>query len=181
MLETLYDFILNPKYERTDQPWFVDALSGETQTAASVKNRTDALALGLQACLYQELNSNSVLTSSNVMTDLPYTVGPVISLMSTNDVDYGTCVWASHKLGCTVAPINPGSTVDELTHQLRISGATTIIAHPKTLVKVLKAAHVVGISAGRIFVLARGQVVNLDEQVKAYVHGIFFFFYHTHH
>jgi 4-coumarate--CoA ligase len=173
---TLYDFMLGSKYERSDQPWFIDALSGETRTAASVKERTDALALGLQASLSQDLNYNNTLNSSTITTDLPYAVRPVISLISPNDIDYGTCVWASHKLGCTVAPSNAGSTVDELTYQLRLSGATAIIAHPNTLAKVLTAARVVGISVENIFVLARGQVANLDEQIKAWVYGISCFF-----
>jgi 4-coumarate--CoA ligase len=164
---TLYDFMLGSKYERPDQPWFTDALSGETRTAASVKERTDALALGLQASLSQELIYNNTLTSSTTGTDLPYVVRFVVSLISPNDIDYGTCVWASHKLGCTVAPSNAGSTVDELAYQLRLSGATAIIAHPNTLANVLAAAKVVGISAEKIFILARGQVANSDEQVKA--------------
>lgn len=164
---TLYDFIFGSNCERSNQPWFIDALSGETRTPASIKQRTDALALGLQALLYREPSYNSILASSSKTTDLPYTVGPVISLISTNDIDYGTCVWASHKLGYTVAPSNASSTVDELTHQLRLSGATAIISHPNTLVRVLEAAHVVGISTQKIFVLARGQVENLDERVKA--------------
>lgn len=164
---TLYDFMLGSKYERSDQPWFIDALSGDTRTLASVKERTDALALGLQGCIYRELGCENVAIPSNTKIDLSYVVGPVVSLVSTNDVDYGTCVWASHKLGCTIAPSNASSTVDELTHQFRLSGATTIIAHPKALAKVLDAAHIVGISTERIIVLARGKAASLDGQAKA--------------
>ena len=164
---TLYDFMLGSKYERSDQPWFIDALSGETRTSASVKERTDSLALGLQASLSRELIHNNVLTSSTTGTDLPYVVRLVVSLVSPNDIDYATCVWASHKLGCTVAPSNAGATVEELTYQLRLSRATAIIAHPNTLAKVLAAAKVVGISAENIFVLARGQVANSDEKIIA--------------
>ncbi|KIM79852.1 hypothetical protein PILCRDRAFT_40917, partial [Piloderma croceum F 1598] len=69
----------------------------------------------------------------------------VVSLISPNDIDYGTCVWASHKLGCTIDPSNAGSTVDELTYQLRLSGSTAVIAHPNALVNVLAAANVVGL------------------------------------
>lgn len=157
--DTLYDFMLGSKCERSDQPWFIDALSGETRTPASIKERTDALALGLQAYLYG-LSDSSVLSSSDITTDVPYVVGPVVSLVSPNDVDYGTCVWASHKLGWTVAPSNASSTVDELRHQLRLSGANTIIAHCNTLEKVLEAADIIGISADRIFVLAQGSAEN---------------------
>jgi acyl-CoA synthetase (AMP-forming)/AMP-acid ligase II len=170
---TLYDFMLGSKYEGSDQPWFVDALSGEVRTHANVKERTDALALGLQTCLFQEHSCTTMLSSSNITTD-SYATGPVVSLISTNDIDYGTCVWASHKLGCTVAPSNSGSTVDELTHQLRLCNATAIIAHPTTLVKVMEAIHIVGISAKRIFILARGHVEHLDEQIKVYVYVNYF-------
>jgi acyl-CoA synthetase (AMP-forming)/AMP-acid ligase II len=164
--DTLYDFMLGSKHEAQEQPWFIDALTGETLTPANVKARTDALALGLQACLFSKPDQSSVSASLHIETDLPYTVGPVISLISTNDVDYGTCVWASHKLGCTVAPSNAGSTMDELVHQLRLSGATAIIAHPKILAMALEAAHVVGISTARIMVFAQGKGSNVDERIS---------------
>ncbi|KZV78649.1 acetyl-CoA synthetase-like protein, partial [Exidia glandulosa HHB12029] len=81
--------------------------------------------------------------------------GPVISLISPNDVDFGTVIWAAHKLGCTVAPSNAGATAEELIHQLRLSGATFVIAHPASLSRALSAAAACGIPPQRVVILSR--------------------------
>ncbi|KAF9502656.1 hypothetical protein BS47DRAFT_1249214, partial [Hydnum rufescens UP504] len=80
----------------------------------------------------------------------------VIAIVSPNDIDFASCVWASHRIGCTVAPCNASSTVDELIHQFRLSRTTAIFAHPSTLDRVLEAAHSLSIPSSKIVVLARG-------------------------
>ncbi|KAF8333616.1 uncharacterized protein EI90DRAFT_3280444 [Cantharellus anzutake] len=149
---TLYDFMFNRSFG--NNPWFLDAITGEARTGADLKERVDALALGLQ----KHLGLSYASTRRN---DPNYTVGPVFSLVSTNDVDFGTVIWASHLLGATVAPSNAGGTIDELTHQLRLSGAQVIFAHPTTLERSLTAAHAVGIKDECVIVLARGRWVDL--------------------
>lgn len=159
---TLYDFMFASAPIHGDQPWFMDAITGEIRTPSVMKQRVDALALGLKLRLGAGLHLSPTVKSSS-----SYLVGPVISLVSLNDIDFATAVWATHKLGCIVAPHNAGSTADELTHQLRLCGAQTIIAHPSTLDRVRIAARAAGIAEERIIVLARGKcsVAYSDDKI----------------
>lgn len=158
--DTLYDFMLGAKpVEHSSQPWFIDSVTGETRTRADVKQRTDALALGMQTHLFGE-------TGCIATTKDKYNLGPVVSIFALNDIDFPACVWACHKLGCAVAPTNGSSTADEYAHQLRLANATAIIAHPGTLEKALEAGRSAGIPAERIILLARGKAHELQE-IKA--------------
>src|SRR5258708_407866 len=105
---TLYDFMFNRPLG--DQPWFLDGITGEVRTPTVLKERVIALALGLQ----KHLGLSHLSTRRH---DSNYTIGPVVSIVSTNDVDFVTAVWASHLAGATVAPSNASGTVDELSHQ----------------------------------------------------------------
>ncbi|KAF9516668.1 hypothetical protein BS47DRAFT_1291985, partial [Hydnum rufescens UP504] len=146
-----------------DTPWFIEAFTGETYTAGYVKKRTDALATGLQ----QRLDL-SVLVRKEEFSVRPFTLGPVIAIVSPNDIDFASCVWASHRIGCTVAPCSASSTVDELIHQFRLSRTTAIFAHPSTLDRVLEAAHSLGIPHSKVVVLARGTLKDLGPGVSLY-------------
>ncbi|KAF8333613.1 uncharacterized protein EI90DRAFT_3052573 [Cantharellus anzutake] len=140
---TLYDFMFNRPFG--NNPWFLDAITGDARTGTDLKERVNALALGLQ----KHLGLSYASTRRN---DPNYTIGPVVSLVSTNDVDFGTVIWASHLLGATVAPSNA---------VLRLSGAQVIFAHPTTLERSLTAARAVGIKDECVIVLARGRWVDL--------------------
>ncbi len=143
---TLYDFIFSHD-ARADQFWFLDATTGESYTRSQVKDRTDALALGLQLRLESQ-------TSRDAYTASPSTE-PVVSIVSPNDIDYGIVVWACHLLGYTVAPSSAVATVDELVHQFRLTNARLIIAHPSTLERVLAAASEVGLPEDHVIALCR--------------------------
>ena len=158
---TVYDFMFNRPIG--DETWFLDAITGETRTAAILKERVDALALGLQ----NKLGLSYEATRRN---DPKYTIGPVVSLVSANDVDYGTAIWASHLAGGTVAPSNAGGTVEELTYQLRLSGAQVVIAHPTSFDRARKAAQNVGIKDDHVAVLARGKGADIQQSEGTYVH-----------
>ncbi|KAF9516671.1 hypothetical protein BS47DRAFT_622830 [Hydnum rufescens UP504] len=156
---TLYDFMLGALTPSAcDTPWFIDAFTGETFTAGYVKKRTDALATGLQERLDLSVPVQKEQPSTPVR---PFSLGPVIAIVSPNDIDFASCVWASHRIGCTVAPCNASSTVDELIHQFRLSRTTAIFAHPSTLDRVLEAAHSLSIPSSKIVVLARGTLEDL--------------------
>jgi acyl-CoA synthetase (AMP-forming)/AMP-acid ligase II len=149
---TLYEFMFNRPLG--NQPWFLDAITGESRTPALLKERVNALALGLQ----KHLGLSYLATRRH---DPKYTVGPVVGIVSTNDVDFGTAIWASHLAGATVAPSDASGTVDELAHQLRLSGAQYLIAHPTSLERALAAARAVGIKDDNVIVLARGKWADL--------------------
>lgn len=112
---TLPDFILS---STTDSlaPWFLDAHTGESRTRAALLARVDALAHGLQ-------------THLGVFPTSIRGIGPVVSLVLPNIVDFPTAVWAAHRAGATVAPSSASATVDELVHQFRLVGTFAIFAH----------------------------------------------------
>ena len=92
-----------------DQPWFVDPETGHTLTGREAKARTDAIACGL-GDLLARLGSFPPVTAAH----LDFGIRDVIAIISPNCLDFGPIVWASHKVGCTVASISGGSTVDEM-------------------------------------------------------------------
>lgn len=104
---SLYTFMFSES-SSLDHPWFVDAVTGRTVTGTAIKARSDALAAGLSAVL--GLGS----FESTLKSHQDCGIRDVVAVVSPNSLDFGTVVWASHKLGCTVASINGGSTVDEL-------------------------------------------------------------------
>ncbi|KAH8827518.1 hypothetical protein DL96DRAFT_1419221, partial [Flagelloscypha sp. PMI_526] len=129
-------------------PWFIDARSNQTWTGAEVKERTDALALGLQAELSLGLNDNPSYSPRGDVRE-------VVSLITPNDIDFGVVVWALHRIGCTVAPSNISSTAQELQHQLQLSRASAIVVHPSALERTIEAAQSCNIPNDRIILLSR--------------------------
>lgn len=152
---TLFDFMLATKAAQSDQPWFMDALTGETRTPSEIRHRVEALALGLEARLVETWSR-----PSSSKHESSFNLGCVISLVSVNDVDFATAVWAIQQMGCTVAPSNAGGTSDELATQLRLCKAQAVITHPNCLDRVLNATKAVGIPAERVFILARNNSMH---------------------
>ncbi|XP_006454976.1 putative acyl-CoA synthetase [Agaricus bisporus var. bisporus H97] len=65
----------------------------------------------------------------------------VVCVFSPNDVDYAVLIWAIHLLGAIVTPGNPFYTAEELAHQIKLTKASLVIAHPvcqETVFKVVK-------------------------------------------
>jgi 4-coumarate--CoA ligase len=160
---TLYDFMLGRGVANAHTPWFIDSASGASWTGAQIKRRTDVLALGLHSHLSLGLND---YPSSSSRGD----VREVVSLISPNDIDFGVCVWAAHRLGCTVAPSNAISTAEELTHQLRLSGARTIIVHPTAADRALAAARACGIPQKSVILLSRDHADSNLTSTETLIH-----------
>ncbi|KAJ7275105.1 hypothetical protein C8J57DRAFT_1177999 [Mycena rebaudengoi] len=157
---SLYTFMFTES--TLDRPWFIDAGTGRSITGTAMKTRTDALAQGL----YSRLQLGIPYTSAPA-SHLEYGIRDVVGLVCPNSLDFGTVVWASHKLGCTVASIGAGSTVPELQHLFSLSGARTIFTYTSALGRVLEAAHHCDIPSDRILVIADG-----DDEVSAKTSGL---------
>ncbi|KAJ7642044.1 hypothetical protein FB45DRAFT_901662 [Roridomyces roridus] len=146
---SLYNFMFinSPSLEK---PWFVDAATDRAVTGYQVRARVDRLAQGLNAQL--GLGNKDYASSTPSHQDCG--IKDVVGLVSPNSIDFGTVVWASHKLGCTVASINGGATAEELKHQFTLSGTRTIFAHIDALDKVIQAAEKAVIPLTRIVVIS---------------------------
>ncbi|MDX1668762.1 MAG: AMP-binding protein, partial [Limnobacter sp.] len=71
--------------------------------------------------------------------------GDVVAIMLPNLVQFPVCFLGAMKLGCTLTNVNPLYTVRELNHQLKDSGANTIVvfeSFAKTLEEALPGTHV---------------------------------------
>ncbi|KAJ7078230.1 hypothetical protein C8R43DRAFT_1143436 [Mycena crocata] len=174
---SLYNFMFTES-STLEQPWFIDAERGHIATGCDMKKCTDALAQGLHSL---ELGSSMSVDTSNNGRHVDHGIRSVIGIVTPNSLDFATVVWASHKLGCTVAPINSASTVDELKHQFALSGARIIFAHDGCLERVLHAAvasqiptsHIVIISSTEGFVSPSG-MLTLEALIKLGENELYF-------
>ncbi|KAJ7596811.1 phenylacetyl-CoA ligase [Mycena floridula] len=115
--------------------WLVeDAPLGRSLQYSEVKERTRALANGLKY-------------KWNIGED------DVVCLLSPNVIDYPICVWAVHRLGGIITPVNPAFTTDELVYQLEATKASALLIHDDFLSTGFAAAERVGLSKDRIIVL----------------------------
>ncbi|KAJ7205480.1 hypothetical protein GGX14DRAFT_568818 [Mycena pura] len=150
-------------------PWFIDAQTGRTVTGGHLKERADALARGLSVLLAEGSPTSTMHTHFD--SDSGYKVRHVVGLVSPNCLDFGPVVWATHKLGCTVASINGGCTVDELTYQLSASRTRTIFAHVDCLEQVVGAALELRIPLSRIVAISDNEDFDISPDMQA--KGIF--------
>ncbi|KAJ7182482.1 hypothetical protein C8R43DRAFT_967302 [Mycena crocata] len=157
---SLYTFMFTESAS-LDIPWFIHSTTGRTLTGNAMKARIDALAQSMSSLLHLGASSSSL------ESHMAYGIRDVVALVSPNSLDFGTVVWASHKLGCTVASIGGGSTVDELKHQFSLSGTRTVIAHIDALDRVLRAAEECQIPANRIVVISDHPGLLLRPEYKS--------------
>ncbi|KAJ7496703.1 phenylacetyl-CoA ligase [Mycena latifolia] len=78
---------------------------------------------------FTELRSRTGYLCAALYAQRKINPGDVVALVSPNDIDYPVCIWATHRLGATVAPMNPAMTTTELAHQLKLSNPSVIFVH----------------------------------------------------
>ncbi|ETW87101.1 hypothetical protein HETIRDRAFT_377848 [Heterobasidion irregulare TC 32-1] len=115
-------------------PWYIEDATGRRIGFEEIRSRVFGLA-------------NALSLKWNVHED------DVVCIFSPNHVDYGTVIWAVHRLGAIVTAANPVYNADELLYQLETTKAVNIIVHPDFLSAVLIAAQKAGISNDRIIPL----------------------------
>ena len=79
--------------------------------------------------------------------------GDVLALFTPNSIDMPVVTWGTHWAGGIISPANPGYTADELTFQLKDSGAKALCTQLPMLKTALTAARNAGISEDRIILL----------------------------
>ncbi|PPQ65777.1 hypothetical protein CVT24_011994 [Panaeolus cyanescens] len=129
-------------------PFFIEDGTGRTLSYEEVHKRTYNLANGLS---------------------IKWDIAPkdVVCLFSPNHMDYASVIWAVHTLGgiITQVPANPSYTVDELKHQLSLTSAKLIVAHPSCLRIAKAAARDVGIPDDCIVLLDAPSSSKQNSQV----------------
>ncbi|KAL8953867.1 MAG: hypothetical protein Q9222_000313 [Ikaeria aurantiellina] len=79
--------------------------------------------------------------------------GDVLGLFTPNSIDTPPVLWGCHWAGGIVSPANPGYTADELTFQLKDSGAKALVTQKALLPTAAAAAKRAGIPDDRIILL----------------------------
>ncbi|KXS09105.1 putative amp-binding enzyme [Gonapodya prolifera JEL478] len=81
----------------------------------------------------------------------------VLGVFSPNDVHYPIALWGALRIGCVATTANHTYTAEELTHQLRDSGAKVLLTHPVVLPVALDAAKALGIPSERVLLFMRDE------------------------
>ena len=131
----LTDIVLEGAAARGDQPALIEWPSRRVITYAQLAAGVHALAAGLLARGFRQ--------------------GEVFAIYCPNVPEYPLAYHGVLAAGGTVTTVNPLYTVEELTHQLRDSGASYLLTIPQCLDKALAAAQLSGIK--ELFVLGEGK------------------------
>jgi len=122
---SLTDFVLANAQELGDRPAFIDASSGRTITYAQLVKSVRALAAGLDERGFRK--------------------GEVFAHYAPNLPEYAVAFHAVATLGGINTTANPQLTADELSSQLKDSGARLLVTVPELLEKATTAARQAGV------------------------------------
>lgn len=102
---------------------------------------------------YGEVKTNAVDFGKGLKATWEWKKGEVLALYTPNSIDTPAVMWGCLWAGGVISPANPGYGVEELTYQLKDSGATAICTQVEMLETAKKAAKNVGIPDERIVLL----------------------------
>jgi PAS domain S-box-containing protein len=108
---TLPEFVLRDALERGDKPALIDGVSGRRVSYGELAGAAARTAAGLAARGFGK--------------------GDVLAIWSPNTPEYAVAAYAAGLAGGIVTTINPLYNAIELAHQLRDSGARTLVAGPQ--------------------------------------------------
>ncbi|KAL2848868.1 hypothetical protein BJY01DRAFT_262403 [Aspergillus pseudoustus] len=122
------------------RPSFVCGVTGRSFSQTSLRHRVESLSKGLSQRLGWHPNDGTEWDK-------------VVGIYSLNAIDYMTVAWATHRLGGIVTPISSAYSVDEVTEQLRSSGARVLFTCASLLSRASDAARAVGFASSSIFLI----------------------------
>ncbi|KAL1923115.1 uncharacterized protein VTP21DRAFT_9491 [Calcarisporiella thermophila] len=85
------------------------------------------------ALTYGQLESDAKRFSAMLQERYAFQPGSVVAIYAPNHLDYAVPLYGVWAAGGVVSPVNSYYTVDELTHQLELSGARYLVTHPDVL------------------------------------------------
>jgi acyl-CoA synthetase (AMP-forming)/AMP-acid ligase II len=129
------DFVLEGAADRGDKPALIDGPSGRTITYAELAQGVRALASGLAARGFSK--------------------GDVLAVFMPNVPEYAVAFHGAATAGGKCTTVNPLYTANELSHQLKDSGARFLLTVPPFLETAVEAAGKAGIE--EVFVLGEGE------------------------
>lgn len=139
----LNDFMFEEQYGRapfaTSLDSYVDGSNGRRVSAQVLKERVASLARALASELNWEVNKGSEFSK-------------LVGVFALNTVDIPTVNWAVLRLNGVSSPANAAFNAEELTYQLKSSGAKALFTVLPLLDTALAAAERAGIPRSKIFV-----------------------------
>ena len=102
---------------------------------------------------FGEVRESSVSFAKGLKSVFDFRKGDVLGLFSPNCIDTPAITFGALWAGVIVSPANPGYTANELTYQLKDSGAKAVVTQLATIDTVRKACSEVGLSEDNIFLL----------------------------
>ncbi|KAK6005958.1 hypothetical protein QM012_006368 [Aureobasidium pullulans] len=132
-----------------DKTIYIDAATSRSKTFAEVKD--EAAKFGTTLILEWQWEKDDVL-----------------AICTTNSIDVPALIWGTQYAAGVVAPLNPASTVEELTRQLIKTGARAMCTQPEFLGKAKSAALAAGMNPTQIFMIGCSDTLELDAGVRTF-------------
>ncbi|KIW84912.1 hypothetical protein Z517_00300 [Fonsecaea pedrosoi CBS 271.37] len=139
----------SPSFQQAQNRGVTNAVSGDRITFAELKTYAEQLSVAL-------VRDHGLRPAETVL------------LMSGNNIWYPVAMFAALRAGARVAGVTPASTVEELSHVLRLSHARYFMTVPTSAAVVMTAARDAGIPLSRVFLLEgrHGDLVNIHRLIQ---------------
>ncbi|OAG34203.1 hypothetical protein AYO21_11648 [Fonsecaea monophora] len=132
------------------------------------RNRSVTNAVSGDRITFAELKTYAEQLSMALVRDHGLRPAETVLLMSGNNIWYPVAMFAALRAGARVAGVSPASTVEELSHVLRLSHARYFVTVPTSAAVVMTAARDAGIPLSRVFLLEgqHGALVNIHRLIQ---------------
>ena len=147
-------------FERNDRPYPDDkgniSLSYALPSASLIANLSIVIYRDAdtgRAYSYAQVKSTAIDLGKGIKSVWEWRKGDVLALFTPNCIDTPAVTWGVHWAGGIVSPANPGYTAEELTFQLKNSGAKALATQKPYLNVAVEAAMQAGIPEDRIILV----------------------------
>ncbi|KAI0706142.1 amp dependent CoA ligase [Cytidiella melzeri] len=113
---------------------------------------------------YKDLRTRTFGLANEFSTRWSIGENDVVCLCSPNHVDWPVVLWAAHRLGAAVAPVNPAYTPEELVHVLTLTGASLLVVSSANLSAAVIAAQTAGIPLERVITIDTPPLYNMTHE-----------------
>lgn len=146
---SVFDYVFGAagRLEGAERTAFIDAATGERVS-------------------FQQLHDR-VLAAAGALAALGVTPGAVVALHAPNSPEFGVAFHAILRAGAAVTTIPVLATADDISRQIRASGAVALIADPAVAAASLPGATAAGLPDARIILLGHDDATSTSEAAHA--------------
>ncbi|CAO3593102.1 unnamed protein product [Absidia cylindrospora] len=114
-----------------------------------------------QALTYGQVKDGILQFAAGLQDYFGFGTGDVLALFAPNAIDFAFPALGAIAAGGVLSPSNPRYSVEELRHQLELSDAKVLVAHPENIDVALQAAALVGIPRRNILVFGQETIQGI--------------------